>query len=79
MQRRNFIKKSAILAGGVTLASSTLGANINKNKKVKIKLATSWPANFPIMGTGIDRFAKRLKIISSGSLKLNNHHLKMVG
>ncbi len=70
MERRNFIKKGALLAGGATLASSTLGANINKNKKVKIKLATSWPANFPIMGTGIDRFAKRLKIISGGSLKI---------
>ncbi len=70
MQRRDFIKKSAILAGGATIASSSLGANVNKNKKVKIKLATSWPANFPIMGTGVERFAKRLKIISGGSLKI---------
>ena len=41
---------------------------INKNKKVVIKIATSWPANFPIMGVGVDRFAQRLKDVSGGSL-----------
>ena len=35
--------------------------NINKNKKTTIKLATSWPAHFPIMGTGVEKFASRLK------------------
>ncbi|WP_324170499.1 TRAP transporter substrate-binding protein DctP [Sulfurimonas sp.] len=44
--------------------------NINKNKKTIIKLATSWPANFPIMGTGVEKFVKRLKDISSGSLEV---------
>ncbi|MCW8839308.1 MAG: substrate-binding domain-containing protein [Thiovulaceae bacterium] len=44
--------------------------NINKNKKTTIKLATSWPAHFPIMGTGVDNFAARVKTISSGSLDI---------
>ena len=44
--------------------------HINKNKKTKIRLATSWPANFPIMGTGIERFAKRLETISQDSLRV---------
>jgi len=42
--------------------------NINKNKKTVIKLATSWPAHFPIMGTGVEQFADRVKEVSSGSL-----------
>ncbi len=44
--------------------------NINKNKKTTIKLATSWPAHFPIMGTGVERFAQVLKDISGGSLEV---------
>jgi TRAP-type mannitol/chloroaromatic compound transport system substrate-binding protein len=44
--------------------------NINKNKKTTIKLATSWPAHFPIMGTGVERFAQRVKDISGGSLEI---------
>lgn len=44
--------------------------NINKNKKTTIKLATSWPAHFPIMGTGVEEFAKRVNDISSGSLEI---------
>lgn len=44
--------------------------NINRNKKVTIKLATSWPAHFPIMGTGVENFAQRVKDISGGSLEI---------
>ena len=44
--------------------------NINKNKKSVVKLATSWPGSFPIMGTGIEKFAQRLKDISGGSLEI---------
>ena len=44
--------------------------NINKNKKTIIKLATSWPAHFPIMGTGVEKFAQRVKDISGGSLEI---------
>ena len=44
--------------------------NINRNKKTIIKLATSWPAHFPIMGTGVEEFAQRVKDVSSGSLEI---------
>ena len=44
--------------------------HFNKNKKTVIKLATSWPAHFPIMGVGVERFAQRVKDISSGSLEI---------
>ncbi len=43
--------------------------NINYNKKTVLKLATSWPAHFPIMGTGVEKFVERVKTISSGSLE----------
>jgi len=44
--------------------------NVNRNKKTVIKLATSWPAHFPIMGTGVEKFAQRVKDISGGSLEI---------
>ena len=44
--------------------------HINRGKKTIIKLATSWPAHFPIMGTGVEKFAQRIKDISGGSLEI---------
>ena len=44
--------------------------NVNRNKKTKITLATSWPAHFPIMGTGVDRFAENVKKASGGTLDI---------
>ncbi|ABB44345.1 Twin-arginine translocation pathway signal [Sulfurimonas denitrificans DSM 1251] len=44
--------------------------NINRNKKTVIKLATSWPGSFPIIGTGIEKFAQRVKDISGDSLEI---------
>jgi len=54
-------KKSDEAAGSI---------NINRNKKTELKIATSWPAHFPIMGTGVDRFAGRVEQISGGSLSI---------
>jgi len=44
--------------------------NINKNKKVILKLATSWPAHFPIMGTGVENFVNRVNTASGGSIEI---------
>lgn len=49
---------------------ATKHVNINRNKKVVLKLATSWPAHFPIMGTGVEKFAQRVNDISGGSLEI---------
>lgn len=51
-------------------SNDTKHVNINRNKKTVIKLATSWPAHFPIMGTGVEKFAQRVKDISGGSLEI---------
>ncbi|HIC43966.1 MAG TPA: C4-dicarboxylate ABC transporter [Sulfurimonas sp.] len=44
--------------------------NINKNKKVVLKLATSWPAHFPTMGTGVESFVNRVHTASGGSIEI---------
>ncbi len=75
MKRRDFIKAGAIGAGVVALGgcqkdSGGKSVHIKRRKTIKIKLATSWPANFPIMGEGVERFAKRVNEISEGSIKI---------
>ena len=51
-------------------SGSVVGANVNRGKKTVLKIATSWPAHFPIMGTGVDRFAQRVNQISGGLLEI---------
>ncbi len=55
---------------GCSSSEKTKSFHINKNKKTILRIATSWPAHFPIMGEGIERFAKRLEIISQGTLRV---------
>ena len=78
MKRRDFLATTAL--GATALAVSGChraeeetkeGAiNVTKAKKVTLKLATSWPAHFPIMGTGVDTFAKRCFELSGGNLEI---------
>jgi len=83
MKRRDFIKTSlttAVVATGVggcrdlpkdpKLSHEKKSFHYNRGKRVKIKLATSWPANFPIMGEGIERFATRVTQLSGGSIEV---------
>ncbi len=78
MKRREFITTTALTATALATSAchraekdegnSTI--SINRGKKVTLKLATSWPAHFPIMGTGVDRFAKRCSELSGGTLEI---------
>ena len=78
MKRRDFLTATAL--GATTFAINSCHRaeeetisnkiHINKGKKVTLKLATSWPAHFPIMGTGVDTFAKRCYALSGGTLDI---------
>jgi len=75
MKRREFIKTSAVMGVATALSScrrpeDSASVNVNRGKKTTIKLSTSWPAHFPIMGTGVDAFAARCKELSGGSLEI---------
>ena len=78
MRRRDFIAGTAIGATALALSgchraeekTEGTSVNINRGKKVTLKLATSWPAHFPIMGTGVDAFAKRCAELSGGTLEI---------
>ena len=78
MKRRDFLATTALSASAVAFSACHRAEEktkegstpLTKAKKVTLKLATSWPAHFPIMGTGVDRFAKRCFELSGGSLEI---------
>ncbi len=61
---------AAALLAGCKREEKALGANIVRRRKIEIKLATSWPANFPIMGEGVDRFAKKVSLATDGDVQI---------
>ena len=75
MQRRDFLTTSALGLGALSLTGcykeeDKKSININRGRKVALKLATSWPSHFPIMGTGVDDFASQCGKLSGGSLEI---------
>jgi TRAP-type mannitol/chloroaromatic compound transport system substrate-binding protein len=78
MKRRDFITSTALGASALALGACHRAKesddgksfSVNRAKRVTLKLATSWPAHFPIMGTGVDTFAKRCFELSGGSLEI---------
>ncbi|OMH36223.1 TRAP transporter substrate-binding protein [Motiliproteus sp. MSK22-1] len=64
MKRRTFFKAGA--AATAALASTSLLANTPR----KLRLASSWPKNFPGIGTGVERIAERIKVLSNGTINV---------
>ena len=66
MDRRKFIYTAA---AGAVAATSLAKPAISQGIK-EIRLVTTWPRDFPGLGTGADRFAKRVTAISEGRLNV---------
>ncbi len=70
MDRRSLLKKGAL--AGAAVAASMAGAGsaaaADSGKKIKWRMVTSWPPAFPILQTGVERFAKRVSQLTGGRL-----------
>lgn len=66
MDRRSFLRTSAL--GGTAAAASTLAAPAVAQGKVTWRMVTTWPKNFPGLGTGAQRMADRITAASDGAL-----------
>ena len=67
--RRKFIK--AVAATGVAaVAASSLAAPAVAADRVDIAMVTTWPRDFPGLGTGAQRFAQRLIDMSDGRFQV---------
>ncbi len=80
MQPENGLSRRKLL-GGVALAGSAAllsacsseakecaGGPAVISKQRQLKMVTSWPKNFPGLGTGVERLAKRIEALSDGSI-----------
>lgn len=68
MKRRKFLQGAA--AGGVAAAAATVSAPAISQGIKQLKMVTTWPKNFPGLGTGAERFAQRINTMSGGTLEV---------
>ncbi|MEM8949996.1 MAG: TRAP transporter substrate-binding protein [Pseudomonadota bacterium] len=72
MKRRNFVTSAAtggLVAGAAAAASSFPTPAIAQGVK-QLKMVTTWPKNFPGLGTGAEHLAKRITAMSDGALEV---------
>ncbi len=79
MKRRDFISKLGLsaMAGSGVLASCTQktsdciqGSTSSNRESIHWKMVTTWPKNFPGLGTGAEFLAKIINELSNGRLKI---------
>jgi len=76
MKRRHFIKAAAT-SGLLTSVSLTgQSANAGSTEKIKWKMITTWPKNFPGLGTGANKLAELITEMSGGRLKVKVYGAK---
>ncbi len=81
--RRNFLKKSGLVAGALSTAtlvsactesskekSSIAIPNILSNPTFEWRIVTTWPPNFPVLGEAVVQLSKDLEVMSAGRLKI---------
>ncbi|MFQ3788689.1 TRAP transporter substrate-binding protein [Halomonas sp. A29] len=71
MQRRNFIKTVGLGAAGVVAAPFVSTAKAQET--ITWDMVTSWPTNFPALGTGANEFAQRIEQLSNGRMRVRVH------
>jgi len=69
MKRREFLTKGAV-AGGAAVAASTLAAPAIAQNRIEIAMVATWGRDFPGLGTGAQRFAKRLSDMTDGRMQV---------
>ena len=75
MKRKDFLKKGIV----ASVALATMGAcntkgesaNINTKKRIKWKMVTTWPPNFPVLGEGCQLFSEWVEDMSEGRLVID--------
>lgn len=70
MKRREVIKKGLAGAGGVAAASAVSAPAIAQDR-VEITMVSTWPRDFPGLGTGAQRFAERVSAMTNDRIKVN--------
>lgn len=75
VSRRNIIRGAGIVGAASLVAAcgdntATQQTPAIGKKQRSLKMVTSWPKNFPGMGTGAERLARRIESLSDGRIKV---------
>ncbi len=71
MSRRDFLKKGAAAGvGTVATAGTIMSAPAIAAERIEIAMVSTWPRDFPGLGTGAQRFAQRLQDMSDGRIQV---------
>ena len=79
LKRKDFLKKGGIALAGSALAvtaacssetSESKGPNIQRRKKYRWKMVTTWAPNFPVVGEGCNLFAEWVNKMSGGAMEI---------
>jgi TRAP-type mannitol/chloroaromatic compound transport system substrate-binding protein len=70
MDRRSFIKKAGVLAGGGAVAAASLPKPAIAQERYEWDMVMTWPTGFPGLGVGAARFAERVSEMSDGRLQI---------
>lgn len=72
MKRRDFLKAGTVAAGAaaVTTAASTLAKPALAQERIEMAIVSTWPRDFPGLGTGAQRFAQRISDMSDGRIQV---------
>lgn len=67
LDRRSFIKTAGLVTAGGAAATALATPAISQDMR-ELKMVTTWPKNFPGLGTGAQRVADRITAASSGKI-----------
>ena len=67
--RRKFFKAAAA-TGVAAVAASSLAAPAVAADRVEASMVATWPRDFPGLGTGAQRLAKRIAYMSDGRIQI---------
>jgi TRAP-type mannitol/chloroaromatic compound transport system substrate-binding protein len=69
MKRRDFLKKAGLTTAAVAATAVSAPAVIAK-KSFRWKMVTTWPPGLPVLQTGCERLAQRIKDMTGGRLQI---------
>jgi len=77
MRRRDFLTRAGI---GSLIAGSALSANniVNAKPQYKWKMVTTWPKNYPGLGTGANTVAEMINVMSGGRIEVKVYGAKQL-
>ena len=70
MKRRKLLKRTVYSGAATVIASSNFPAPAVAKKRIEIIMVSTWPRDFPGLGTGAQRFAKKLSDMTDGRIKV---------